>query len=439
MGLVIILFELGRKKYFIIDHITFFNFFFFLVYSFTPLALLIYGSDLINYDMPYGSEYFGNNSFTSSIVLGAYLLFVSGYQISLNSKQNYYFKFKTLFTTSFIVKILPLVFGVLFVFLYFYIAEFGGLREAIDQSEAYRSSTLIFHKFGFLERFFPLNTILLYYLFFKIVVEGKEEFKNVLTMYFAVSIIFALIIISMNSSRGYIIFQALGLYVIYAMYHKNYYLRYMIPAILIAVLVIKFGKPMFSSMSDLVTYGFDTFWSSFTQRLEANNQNERSIVSFFTHPIVSLEASLVNSGVEIDLRYFKDILYAFFSLLPNELLGIKDPIMLMQVNTLLLEGRLAEDILPGILGFFSYQLNTVGVLAGSFFYGVIGGYLYKIFTNFYEESKGSLVFIYMISISYGYFVFRGSPVNLLIGQFILIVVVFVIFFYSRFIFRDFKV
>jgi hypothetical protein len=385
--------------------------------------------------MPYGSEYFGNFAFTPFVVFGAYLFFLAGYSFTLDQKPKYDIKFKTKFDIDLVVKILPLLYIMLFTFFYIYVSEFGGLMEAIEQAEAYRSGAITYHKFGFLQRFFSLNTILFYYLYFKVILEKEQKYRWIFITLFAVSILLSLMIMAVYSSRGFIIFELTGLYIITAMYHKNYFLKYLIPSIIIAFIVIKFGRPLMGSMSDLVLYGFDAFWSGFTSRLDVIEQESQSIISNFTHPIVSLEVSLQRSGVDVDLRYFKDIFYAFFSLLPNQLLGIKDPQKLMELNSLLLQGQEVEEILPGILGFFSYSLSIVGVLFGSFVYGVVGGLLYKLFISFYHQYKSSLIYIYIISLSYGYFVFRGSPGNLLQEKFILLVVLFVIFFNSKIIIR----
>ncbi len=435
LGLIIIGFEISRKKYFIIDHITMFNFFFFLVYSFTPISLILRGTKLINDDMPYGVEYFGNNIFTSSIVFASYLFFILGYIFKSYETPKHTLVYTTMFNTKLVVKLLPFLYLFLFAIFYVYVSEFGGLSRAIELSEAYRSGAIKFHRFAFVERFFPLNTILLYYLYYKVMLEKKDEHRFALIIYFMFSILFSTLIMAVYSSRGFIIFEVAGLYVVTAMYYRDYFIKYMIPAVIVALLVILYGKPLFNSIADLFKYGFDAFLNGFLNRLELINQEEKSIISNFTHPIVSLECSLAHSGFDVDLRYFKDIWYAFFSLLPNELLGIKDPHLLMQLNTLLLQGQDVEQILPGILGFFSYQLQVIGVFIGAFLYGILGAYLYKVFIAFYENSKASIVFIYLITMSYGYFVFRGSPVNLLQEKFILLFVLGVITLGSSFIFK----
>jgi len=93
LGAIIIAHELTRNKYFKIDLITFFNLFFFLVYSFAPSALLIGGNELILKDMPYGSDYFGKYYFTPYIVFFSYLFFLAGFYSLPINKYKYEFKF----------------------------------------------------------------------------------------------------------------------------------------------------------------------------------------------------------------------------------------------------------------------------------------------------------------------------------------------------------
>jgi hypothetical protein len=315
--------------------------------------------------------------------------------------------------------------------MFVYTSEFGGLKGTIEQAKAYRSGAITYHKFGFVQRFFPLNSILLYYLFYKVVLEKSQQYRKILTFFLMISALFTLLTMAIYSSRGFVIFELVGLYILTAIYHKNYYLKYLIPSMLAAFVVIKYGNPITNSLSDFTKYGFEEFVNAVMSRVEVQAHEGKSIISNFTHPIVSLEASLQLSGVSVEYRYFKDIWFAFLSLLPNQLLGIKDPQSLMQLNTLILQGKEVDQILPGALGFFSYSLNVVGVFIGSFVYGIFGAYLYKLFIQFYKSSKTSLIYIYFITLTFGYFVFRGTPTNVVQEKFMLMVVLFLIFFFSK--------
>ena len=235
-----------------------------------------------------------------------------------------------------------------------------------------------------------------------------------------------------EDSRGYLVFQVAGLYVIAANHHKNYFLKYLIPTLIIAFVVIKFGKPFFHAMETFFKDGYDAFINEFLQRVAYKSETGESVISSFTHPIVSLEASLVHSGYDVELRYFRDIYNAFVLLLPNELLGLDEPeMLLMEQNTILLQGRAYGIAIPALLGYFSYAGNVIGVFVGSYLYGLIGVALMKLFLNIYRAVPGSIVLIYLMIFAYGYFVFRGVPSQVLNDNFIYFVVIGFLLFTSK--------
>ena len=64
LGLLIIYVELTRKRFFVIDHIMLFHFFYFLVYVLTPVALMFYGTDILSKDLQLGKFYFNKIGIT---------------------------------------------------------------------------------------------------------------------------------------------------------------------------------------------------------------------------------------------------------------------------------------------------------------------------------------------------------------------------------------
>ena len=430
LGAVIITYEVTRKRYFTIDLITFFNFFFFLIYSFAPCALIIGGSGLILSDMPYGKDYFGYNFFTPYIVFASYLFFLAGFHTLSFGKHVHNYNFKFWWSENTIKLILPFAYALIAFFFIIYINGLGGLMKAIELAEAHRSGVLTYNKFEFVIHFLPLNTVLLYYAYYKYFLE-KSDYKLFL-YYFIVSILFVILLTVIKNSRGFLIFQLAGLYILTVNHHKNYFFKYLIPTLISAFIIIKYGKPLFNAMQYLFQDGFDAFVSDFMNRIEEKERDGSSIVSNFTHPIVSLEASLVHSGYDIELRYFRDILNAFLLILPNELLGIKEPEMLiMEQNTILLQGRAYGIALPALLGLFSYAGNVLGVFIGSYLYGLLGVLLMKLFINLDRALPASLVFTYLFTFAYGYFVFRGVPAQVLNDNFVYFVVIGVLLFASK--------
>ncbi len=430
LGAIIITYEVTRKRYFTIDIVTFFNFFFFLIYSLTPSALILSGSDLILNDMPYGKEYFGYNPITPYVVFSAYLFYLAGFHTISFDKQVHDYQFKFWWSEHTIKMIFPFAYALIAFFFIVYINGLGGLMKAIELADAHRSGVLAYNKFEFVIHLLPLNTILLYYAYYKYFLE-KSDYKPFL-YYFIASILFVILLTVIKNSRGFLIFQLAGLYILTVNHHKNYFFKYLIPTLISVFIIVKYGKPLFNSMQYLFQDGFDAFIAQVTQRIELKEKAGASIISYFTHPIVSLEASLVHSGYDIEYRYFRDIVNAFLLILPNELLGIKEPEMLiMEQNTIILQGRDYGIVLPAILGLFSYSGNTIGVFIGSYLYGLLGVIMMRAFINIDRGLPGFTVFSYLFTFAYGYFVFRGVPAQVLNDNFVYIVVIIFLLFASK--------
>jgi len=430
LGAIIVIYELTRKKYFKIDLITFFNLFFFLSYSFAPAALIIGGTHLILNDMPYGSEYFGHYYFTPYIVFLSYFFFLAGFHTLSLGTNDYKWEFKFWWDEDTIMILLPFAYLLLFFFIFIYVNEFGGLFRTIELAQAYRGGAIQYNTFAFVLKFFPLNAILLYYTYYKYFLQKRKN--KLLLLYFLLSLSFVLLFTVIQNSRGYLIFQLLGIYVITVNYHKNLFLKYLVPTLFVTIIIIKYASAFFNAVQFLFMDGFDAFIAAYMAAVEIKAQEDASIVSYFTHPIVSLEASLVHSGYDVGLRYFRDIKDAFLMIIPNELLGIKEPEMvLMKQNSIVLQGRAIEIVLPGILGYFSYAAQVVGVFVGSYLYGLIGVLLMRLFINLYKISKASIVYIYIFSLAYGYFVFRGVPGHVIDDAFMYLVVIGFLLIFSK--------
>lgn len=427
LGFGILYYEVKRQKYFYIDPITMFNFFFFLVYVIAPVGLIVVGNQLILEDMPYGKLYFGKNSTTPYLVVAGYLMFVAGYESFMHQKSKRTFKLDLNLEERNIVN--ALVFGnlMLILFIFIYASEFGGIIQAIKQAQAYRSGAISWHKYDFVLRFLSINTIFLYYTFYKVFLEKTAQYQIMYKILFAVAFLLMILLTLLYDSRGYFIFQVSGLYALMVIYHKDYYLKYMIPTVMLSIIIIIYGRIFFQTMEYLIQDGFSTFIAEFSQRVMIQAQEGKSMISYFTHAIVSLDASLIHSGYDYNLRYFRDIVDAITNILPNELLGIKESKMqLMDTNTLILQGRAINIVLPGILAYFVYAFQVVGLFVGMFIYGMLGAFFYRFFLRLYQLYKGSIVYFYILSLAYGYFAFRGVPDQMVNEQFGLFVVVFIL-------------
>ena len=430
LGLLIIYVELTRKRTFLIDHIMIFHFFYFLVYVLTPVALYFYGTDILNKDLHLGKFYFGKNPFTAVVVFLGYLFFLLGFGIRSAGEHVSRFSITLKISERRLIHLIFFAYFILFFALIVYVQGEGGLIQTIQNSELYRSG-IIFAKYGFLKRFFPLNTILLFYTYYKVFLEKESRYLQTYRLFFILSVVLFALFVALNNSRGFILAHILGLYVITAVYYRNYFLKYMLIVGLLGIFIIKYGDPLFYAIPAWVNHDFDLFLKEFDTRIAYRNMVHHNIFANFAHPIISLETSLALAGEQLGFRYFVDFWQAIVALLPNKMFGIEDPQFVMVLNTEMTYGEKISIVLPGILALFAYSLHAVGVFIGMFFYGLLGRLLLELFKTLYRQYKASIVFIYMISFTYGYFVFRGSPRNALFDSFILIVTIAVLLMLSR--------
>ena len=430
LGLLIIYIELTRKRFFVIDHIMIFHFFYFMVYSLTPIALMFYGTDILNIDLQLGKFYFNKNPFTAIIVFLGYLFFLLGFNLYKVGTIVSNFSIQLRISAKYWINLIFFAYLILFAALIIYVYGEGGLIRAIQNAELYRAG-VIFAKYGYLKHFFPLNTILLFYTYYKVFLEKNDQNIQIYKLFLLLSTVLFILFVALNNSRGFILAHILGLYVITAIYHRQYFAKYMLIIGLVGIFIIKYGDPLFYSIPMWVNHDFDLFMKAFDERIAYHNMVDHNIFANFAHPIISLETSLALSGSQLEFRYFSDFGQALIALLPNKMFGIEDPQFVMVLNTEMTYGEKISIVLPGILALFSYSLHATGVFLGMFFYGILGRVLLEVFKTLYQQYQSSIIFIYMISFTYGYFVFRGSPRNALFDSFMMIVTIIVLLLLSH--------
>ncbi len=431
IGAIILYVEIFRKRYFAIDHLTFFNFFFFLVYSFAPVALNIMGSHIVPYDLAYGKFYIGKHPLMPYAILMGYLLFLAGYFWS--KPRNFASRFEIEFRLSEVYLLWLIILGYVFLILIMvvYLHSNGGLAQTINNAENFRTGTLVANK-PYLVKLFPLNQIFLFYAYYRVFLKEDDKYRHYFIIFLLISIGIFFVRAALINSRGFILFTGLGLYVITAMYKRNYYLNFLIIGGILGVLFIKYGDPLFHAIPDLANDGYDKFVSTFEHRIERENlHRDATVVSNFLHPIISLGAALGLAGNGIDYRYLTDLYGAVIGILPNSLFGVEEPYMVQSLITKILYAVDKPIVLPGILATFTFSMGVMGIFVWMFVYGVYGGVLASIFQNLYKKYKGSIVFIYLYSMAYGYFVFRGSPKNNLLALFSPLFVTFILLMFSK--------
>jgi hypothetical protein len=378
----------------------------------------------------YGKYYIDKNPFISLIILTGYLFFLVGYYWSLPRKKISNFHVEYRLNPYSHILLISFAYLFLITIIIVYLKSNGGLARTIGNAENFRSGFLVANK-PYLVKLFSMNSILLYYSYFQVFLNKKRDYKYIFITFLAVSIGIFFIRAALMNSRGFILLTFLGLYVITAMYHKKYFFKTISIVGIFAILFIKYGDPLFRALPDLANDGFDQFLITFQNRIDHENMQHHNIISNFLHPIISLGTALNVAGESVEYRYLEDFYGAIIAILPNSLIGIEEPRMVQSIITKLLFGVDAPIVLPGILATFAFSFNVLGIFILLFLYGVYGGILSELFKNIYSKYNGTIVLIYAITMSYGYFVFRGSPKNYLISMFSSIVVIVVLLFFSK--------
>jgi len=123
---------------------------------------------------------------------------------------------------------MPFVYLFLVMIVVIYVQGEGGLFRAINNAELYRGG-VIFAKYGYLTRLFPLNQILLYYFFYKLFLEKNQKYHYTEMLYFGISIVLFIIMVALANSRGFLIMTLFGMYIMSVMYYKRYFIKFLMP------------------------------------------------------------------------------------------------------------------------------------------------------------------------------------------------------------------
>lgn len=235
--------------------------------------------------------------------------------------------------------------------------------------------------------------------------------------------------IPVNNGRGFILFTILNLYLLSVILAGKYYFKYVIIFSFLGYIITTFGDSAFYAMPFLINEGIDSFFIA----LNNINQLEHNSLNFFqvlcknaSHPIISLELSLNKSGYDVGFRYFFDSFFAIISVLPESLLNIELPKNISYLNTWLIWERERAVIPPGLIGYFSYSLGIIGILIGSFLYGLVAGIIQRFF-----YSNNYPVIMFFIAFGYGATIFNGDPLIFVSANLLLIIVLFVFLLNSK--------
>ncbi|QNR07502.1 O-antigen polymerase [Macrococcoides canis] len=422
--LFLILFvEVNRINRLKIDGLTFFNFWFLIVFVLVPFLILNFGSNFAHPTFYYLSLK-GNIVIVLTIII-FYFSMIFAYYLTPNtnvilktsSNKNKYILFTILLTVLAIIGA------------YIFIDSYGGLSNLVSNVNTIRNGTLERNTFG---AFFGLfgNYIVILFWSYLLYLINKRKFNFKIIFLFGLSIYW----LFLRGSRGSFIDLFLISYAIIVLKTQRYHIKLLALIVPISIFILLYGKSIFVSL--------DLGYQGIFDLIKDLNQNTtflesiQSVIHNFAHPFMSLNLSFDKVETLKDYRYFKDIPNAFIFYL--QLIGFERPDTITYLNTEYVIGRYESNIPPGIIAFGYYSLGVFGVLLT----GAILGIFIKFIDSIYKNSKPSnedkfLTVIYLIFISsIGQFIIVGDIRVTIIQEFhniILILLYLMIFckFYKK--------
>lgn len=394
MGIFIILFELIRPKRWKFDFLSMINLKIFLLY---PLSGFVLNYDFVRFasrDAKYvGADRLGTLSAAMGISWG-YLFVLLGYYFYKPGKLARitfsHHKSIGFYTTLAFIGILLSI-----SFIYIYSLQYGGFISALQLSDAIRSAAIDPGPFSFMKRLFPLVELCSYLIFSLLFVGRVQKFRGILYAFFGISIILTFLTLVMRAGRLNFIEYALTFYLLWVMHKKKLYLKYLIFIFPLAIIVILFGDQFFSSLRPgAPDLDLNLFLSGETGSDEDKGWLAEIFKNFY-FAYISLEVAFqVALTQQHHLRFFMDVIYGFFSLLPEIFLGIHVPDTIAYFNTEYITGVYESLIPPGIFAFGIYSMWWPGLFIVSFILGYLVRLLQEFsFNNLHLSFWGPLIFV----------------------------------------------
>lgn len=367
--------EIVRKKSDKFDFLTLFNIYFSLLYV-LPGFLLAFDFKNSVADIGLGISLYTNNIQTAFAIFGGYfLVFIGFYTKTAQSwGKSIVIKARNNDLIVLIYAILLLVFSCISI--YMYGLQYGGFLNALANTTLIRAQVILGGQLVFFKHF-TLFSLFASYLLGSFVFISKVQKKNILTVFFLISVFAAFTAVSLIGGRGYLINYFLVFYLVYLLKSRNISWELLLIFVCFAGFFLFYGKSFFFSLSALPN-GFDAVLDTFIYSIENGSSNEFSFYTFmgnFHYPVYSLDVALSKN---YQLRWFVDLLYGFISLLPDRLLGTPAPESILYFNTRYIIGNNAFAIPTGFLAFGIYSMWWPGLIIVSFTYGWLGRYLQTI-------------------------------------------------------------
>jgi hypothetical protein len=370
---IIIFVELVRKKTVPLDFLTFFHIGFMFWYV-LPAFLTAFDPDNAVGDIWLNIKSDPNNLETALAVFAGYLAIVMGFYAKSAQKVG---KQTIVKSRGHLLILIYTIFLLLFawVSIYLYSAPFGGIGMAITQGLEVRGGQIETGELGFFIRFIGGASFASYLLVDFVLNREIKKIKLINLILFIISFLLAVISFMMRAGRLDVIFYFLGFYQIVVLKYRRIPWTFSIAFACFTALFLFYGKNVFASLA-AIPDGLDAMIDTFNQSVEGSSQksgfNIYAFMGNFYYPFFSLNVAL---SYDYDMRWFLDLLYGAFSLIPDRLIGTEPPQTILYYNTMYIAGRFDFAIPTGLLAFGVYSFWWPGLIIACWVYGWLGGCL----------------------------------------------------------------
>lgn len=379
------IFELSRRKTRVFDALSLFNFFFVLFQVVGGLSFTI--ASMLNVEK-FGI--WGVSSGAPSVmvpvaVCAGYALLLFGYFNPITARVGTGLvvidrRRSDLFLLLFIVACLALA-GVSFLI---YTMSYGGPFDAIAKGDAIRSGRVEKTSVSFVKRFFPAVFVPLYFSVYHVFIKRSNDSERFLWWaILGLSIALFMPIALLEAGRAGLVMPFLYMFLIFAAYKNELYLKYALIVGSLGFVVLFFGNPFFSAMADL-TKGWDYFVEGVGIRFAKLFHGEQhwwehilEFTSNFHANTLSLSVALENTGFNKGpWLLWKDFVWGLMSLMPERLLGgsVRGYLNISTINNYYIFGgqEANTSIPPGWIAASFYTAWWFGLFVNGIALGIVG-------------------------------------------------------------------
>jgi oligosaccharide repeat unit polymerase len=262
-----------------------------------------------------------------------------------------------------------------------YVYSIGGIKIALETASLYRSGRgPIASRWLFLKNVAPLVMIASY--FYYALRFNETNKRRQYTILFVISFVISLYLLMLLSGRLSLVRYLVIFPLFRVLYKKKGNIRFIIISVVLALLIILFGDPLFRAFNDPTRF----FYYIHSVRMSISDIS-RLVLTEFSFPYINL-VNLLSSSREVNFRFFSDIFIGIATLLPQSLLGIRTPATLSRINTNYFGtfGTIPVDL----VSFGYYSLSIPGVVLVTFVFGII----IRLFDVFFPPQKTAIESIF---------------------------------------------